>query len=180
MRNAATLLPIAGATVSTTNGYIQITGVPGTYSMTVAAGTYNMTASAPGYTTASATGVTVSTNGTTTQDFFLSPMPILQAAPGATIAAESCGAGSGAIDPGETVTVNLPVRNVGTADTTSLVGTLLPTGGVTSPGAPQVYGVVIAGGPAVARPFTFTASGACGGQITCPSSSRTARATWGW
>ena len=166
VRNAATLLPIAGATVSTTNGYIQITGVPGTYSMTVAAGTYNMTASAPGYTTASATGVTVSTNGTTTQDFLLSPMPIMQAAPGATIAAESCGAGSGAIDPGETVTVNLPVRNVGTANTTSLVGTLLPTGGVTSPGAPQLYGVVIAGGPAVSRPFTFTASGACGGTIT--------------
>jgi subtilisin-like proprotein convertase family protein len=108
----------------------------------------------------------VATNGTTTQDFFLSPTPIMEAAPGAAVVAEACSPASGAIDPGELVTVTLPVRNVGTADTVALVGTLLPGGGVTSPGPAQAYGVVTAGGPDVARPFSFTAAGVCGGTIT--------------
>ncbi len=166
VRNAVTLLPIPGATVSTTDGYSRRTGAPGTYSMTVAAGTYDMAAGAPGFSTDTATGVVVATNGTTTQDFFLSPTPIMEAAPGAAVVAEACTPASGAIDPGELVTVSLPVRNVGTADTVALVGTLLPGGGVTSPGPAQSYGVVAAGGPAVARPFTFTAAGTCGGTIT--------------
>ena len=49
---------------------------------------------------------------------------------------------------------------------TNLVATLQPTGGVTSPGSAQTYGALLAGGPALSRPFTFTASGACGGIIT--------------
>ena len=166
VRNAVTLLPIAGAVVATSDGYTRITDAGGGYTMQVAAGTYDMTASAPGFGSDSETGVVVATNGTTTQDFFLAPTPIMQAAPGAAIAAESCSPTSGAIDPGETVTVTLPVRNVGTADTVALVGTLLPGGGVTSPGAPQSYGVVVAGGSDVARPFSFTASGTCGSTIT--------------
>ncbi len=166
VRNSATLAPIPGATVTTTDGYSRITGAGGTYSMTVAAGTYDMAATAPGYSTDTATGVTVATGGTTTQDFFIEPSPIMQAAPGAAVVADGCSPSNGAIDPGETVTVSLPVRNVGTADTINLVGTLLATGGVTSPGPAQTYGVVVAGGPAVARNFSFTAAGTCGGTIT--------------
>jgi subtilisin-like proprotein convertase family protein len=165
VRNAQSGLPIAGATVQTTNGYIRSTGAPGTYSMDVAAGTYNMIATAPGYGPATASGVTVNNGDTTTQDFFLSPRAIMEAAPGAAVVAESCGTGSGAIDPGETVTVSLPVANVGTASTTNLIGTLLPGAGITSPSGPQSYGVVPVGGTA-ARSFTFTANGSCGGQIT--------------
>lgn len=164
--DAVTLAPISGATVATTDGYVRITGAPGTYSMTVAAATYNMVASAPGYGSATALGVTVSTGGTTTQNFALAPMPILQAGGAGTVAAESCGPSNGAIDPGESVTVSLPVQNVGTANTVNLVGTLLAGGGVTSPGAAQNYGVVVAAGPSVARSFTFTAAGSCGGTIT--------------
>jgi len=166
VRNALTAAPIPGATVQTTNGFVRITDAAGNYSMIVSAGTYDMTASATNYTPDSATGVTVSSGGTTVQDFFLGPIPVVVAAPGAAITAEGCGTGNGAIDPGETVTVSLPVRNVGTANTTSLVGTLLSGGGVTAPGAAQNYGVVLAGGPAVARSFTFTASGSCGGTVT--------------
>ncbi len=165
VRNSQSGLPIPGATVATTNGYVRITGVSGGYSMDVAADTYDMVASAPGYSPDAAFGVTVTNNGTTVQDFFLTPMPIIEAAPGAAVVAESCTPGSGAIDPGETVTVSLPVQNVGTAATVNLIGTLLPGGGVTSPGGPQSYGVVPVGGIA-ARSFTFTASGSCGGQIT--------------
>jgi subtilisin-like proprotein convertase family protein len=163
--NSATSAPIAGATVATTSGFSRITDLTGSYSMKVPSGSYDMVASAPGYSTAVAAGVTVSTGGTTIQNFALSPMPILKAGAGASIAAEGCGTGNGAIDPGETVTVNLPVVNTGTANTVNLVGTLLAGGGVTSPGPAQTYGVVPIGGT-VSRPFTFVASGACGGTLT--------------
>jgi subtilisin-like proprotein convertase family protein len=93
------------------------------------------------------------------------PLPVVSS--GATaLTAESCGPANGAIDPGETVTVNLDLSNVGTANTSSLVATLQATGGVTSPSGPQNYGVVVAGGPAVTRPFTFTAGTTCGQTIT--------------
>lgn len=84
----------------------------------------------------------------------------------ATLTAESCGAGNGVLDPGETVTVNFPLQNIGTSDTTNLMATLQATGGVTDPGAAQGYDAVTAGGAAVSRSFTFTANGACGSTIT--------------
>jgi hypothetical protein len=88
------------------------------------------------------------------------------AAAGSTLLAESCFPTNNAIDPGEAVSVGLALRNAGSADTTNLVATLLASSNVTSPGAPQVYGALSAGGPAISRPFTFTASGNCGGTIT--------------
>ncbi|HEX9940485.1 MAG TPA: carboxypeptidase-like regulatory domain-containing protein, partial [Thermoanaerobaculia bacterium] len=160
--NAATSAPIPGATVVTTNGFSRTSDLTGSYSMKVPAGTYNMMASAPGYSTAVATGVTVSTGGTTVQNFALSPMPILMAAPGAAIGGETCSPSNGAIDPGEAVTVSLPVKNTGTAATVNLVGTLLSGGGVTSPGPAQTYGVVPIGGTG-SKSFTFVAAGTCGG-----------------
>ncbi|HEV8579257.1 MAG TPA: proprotein convertase P-domain-containing protein [Thermoanaerobaculia bacterium] len=163
--NSATSAPIPGATVMTSNGFSRITDAAGTYSMKVPAGTYDMAASAPGYTSAAATGVTVSTGGTTVQSFALGPMPILKSGTGASIVAESCGTGNGAIDPGETVTVSLPVTNTGTAATVNLVGTLLAGGGVTSPGPPQTYGAIPVAGT-VSRSFTFVAAGTCGGTVT--------------
>jgi subtilisin-like proprotein convertase family protein len=92
--------------------------------------------------------------------------PEAQAAPPVTMAAESCLPGNGAPDPDETVTVNFPLANVGTANTTNLVATLLSGGGVLAPSGPQSYGVLIPGGPPVARPFTFTVAGMCGGDLT--------------
>jgi len=91
--------------------------------------------------------------------------PEMQAAPPVTIANESCAPGNGAPDPDETVTVNFPLRNIGTGNTTNLVATLLPGGGVLAPSGPQTYGVLIPGGPTVARPFTFTVTGMCGGNL---------------
>jgi len=43
---------------------------------------------------------------------------------------------------------------------------LLAAGGILSPSGPQTYGVVSANGAPVAQPFTFTASGTCGGTNT--------------
>ena len=81
-----------------------------------------------------------------------------------TLAAETCP--NGVVDPAETVTVNFGLKNTGTANTTNLVATLLATGGILSPGGPQTFGTLIAGGSALALPFTFTASGSCGGTNT--------------
>jgi len=71
------------------------------------------------------------------------------------ITAESCGPGDNAPEPGETITINLPLTNTGTTATTNLVGTLQATGGVTSPSSPQSYGAMAVGTNA-SRPFTFT------------------------
>jgi uncharacterized repeat protein (TIGR01451 family) len=107
-------------------------------------------------------------NGTNLINALVGPIALRPqiVAASSTLLAEGCAPTNGAIDPGETVTVNFFLQNIGTGNTSNLVATLLATGGVTSASSPQTYGVVVAGGAAVARPFTFTANGACGGTIT--------------
>ena len=73
---------------------------------------------------------------------------------------------NGLIDPGETVTLLFALRNANGTNTVSLVATLLATNGITSPSAPQNYGVLTARAPSTSRPFTFTASGTNGQTIT--------------
>jgi uncharacterized repeat protein (TIGR01451 family) len=51
-------------------------------------------------------------------------------------------------------------------DTSDLVATLLPGGGITSPSGPQSYGVLKANDHSVPRLFSFTASGTNGQRIT--------------
>ena len=80
------------------------------------------------------------------------------------LAIESCT--NNAVDPGETVTMNFGLINVGSANTTKLMATLQAAGGVTSPSGTQDYGVLVAGGSAVTQSFSFTASGSCGGIVT--------------
>ena len=53
---------------------------------------------------------------------------------GIPVAAESCPPGNGAVDPGETVTVNFGLANGGSASTTNLVATLQESGGVSGSG----------------------------------------------
>src|SRR4030095_15597237 len=79
------------------------------------------------------------------------------------LVAESCL--NGGIDPNELVTVNLGLRNVGSANTTNLVATLQGSGGVTSPSGPQSYGAVSLGGGFATRTFSFVPSGSCGGNL---------------
>jgi subtilisin-like proprotein convertase family protein len=112
-------------------------------------------------------------NGDTTDQHFAlvatnvvaTPAAVL-AGGGATITAESCAPGNGVADPGETVTVDFTLSNIGTAATSNLVATLQATGGVTSPSAAQNYGALASGGGSAARSFTFTATGTCGGLVT--------------
>ena len=81
------------------------------------------------------------------------------------LGAEDCAPSNGAIDPGETVTVNLSLRNVGTASTSNIVATLTAGGGVVPMSGPQNYGVLPVGGAEVSRPFTFQCTAPCGGNV---------------
>jgi hypothetical protein len=85
---------------------------------------------------------------------------------GAALTAENCPPGNGEIDPGETVTVNFALQNIGTVQTTNLVATLIESGGVVSPSGPINFGALPPGGIATSRPFTFIAVGNCGDTIT--------------
>ena len=85
---------------------------------------------------------------------------------GTLLVSENCTPTNGAIDPGETVTVNFALQNAGGVATTNLVATLLTAGGVIFPSAPQTYGVLAGGGSTVSQSFSFTATGVCGGTIT--------------
>jgi hypothetical protein len=82
----------------------------------------------------------------------------------ATLLSEGCAPANGAADPGELVTVNFALKNVGTAPTTNLVATLLATNGVAAPGSPQSYGAMTVGA-SVTHSFSFIASGSCGAII---------------
>jgi hypothetical protein len=95
----------------------------------------------------------------------LTPAPAISVG-GYAVTNESCVTANGAVDPGETVTVDFTLQNLGTADTTNLEVTLLQTNGVVDPSVKQEVGALVANGAAVKVPFTFTAAGSCGDTIT--------------
>ena len=134
-------------------------GVAGACTVTVAATSIN------------SVGVPNGSNGLT-QDFALvvdnavGTGPPVIALMGAALAAENCLPTNGVIDPGETVTVNFTLQNIGTVNTTNLIATLQAASGIESAGEPAIYGALPAGGAPVSQPFTFTAGGVCGGTIT--------------
>lgn len=90
----------------------------------------------------------------------LPPRPVVMGGDAALLT-ESCP--NGALDPGETVTMNFALVNVGVANTTNLVATLLSSGGITAPSGPRTYGVLAAKGGPSSQPFSFVATGTCGG-----------------
>jgi uncharacterized repeat protein (TIGR01451 family) len=92
------------------------------------------------------------------------PAPRIVAA-GAILTAESVLPPNATVDANETVTMSLSLQNIGSADAANVVATLQPTGGVSSPSGPQVYGALAYSGAGVSRPFTFTANGTNGGAL---------------
>lgn len=157
---------IANATVSA-GPFLRSSNGSGVYNIDpIGSGTYTVAVSAPGYASATVPGVTITTGNTTIQNVQLVPQNLLEGGT-VSITAESCAPGNSALDPGETVTVNLPIVNNGGAGatTTNLVATLQATGGVASPSGPQNYGAVAQGAPPVVRPFTFTVSQTCGNFV---------------
>lgn len=78
---------------------------------------------------------------------------------GWTLTAESCTMPDGLVEPGEPVTLNIALQNVGTANSSQqLIATLQASGGVISPSSFQDYGRLSANGPSVLRSFSFTAA----------------------
>ncbi|MGH9760560.1 MAG: S8 family serine peptidase, partial [Blastocatellia bacterium] len=95
------------------------------------------------------------------------PQPFLQAGT-TSLVSESCTPANGVLDTGETVTVSFCAQNTGGADTTNAVGTLMASGGVTSPGPAQTYGVLHSAGAAVCKNFSFRVDPSlqCGSPVT--------------
>lgn len=162
--NCESGLGVPGATVSIDGNLYGATGAGGTFTTQLPPGTFNVSAGATNFTGAS-TSATITNGNTTIVNLCITPTPVI-VTDGSALVAESCSPESNAIDPNETVTVDFSLKNVGATNTTNLVATLLPTGGVTSPSGPQNYGVLTVGGPSVSRSFTFTAdSVSCGSNI---------------
>lgn len=158
--------PIQGAIVTVTGGFTRISNASGLASFTTAPGTFTVSATRPGYSTGT-TGATVVDGSTTVVGLCITGVPVMSAGTSG-LTSETCSAPNSAIDPGESVAVSLCVQNTGGADTVALVGTLQATGGVTSPGPGQSYGVVTAGGAAVCANHDFVASAGltCGAGLT--------------
>jgi hypothetical protein len=131
-------------------------GVSGSYTVTVTANNIN-SVGVPGAA------------GAVNQDFALVvynsgsvPAPV---AAGSILAGTSGTCANGAINPGETVTVDLIIQNAGPAGTTNLVATLLAGNGIAFPSGPQTYGA-LASGAMRTNAYSFIADGVCGGSIT--------------
>ena len=77
--DASTQLAVNGATVTLSTGATATTNPSGVYQFaSIAAGTYSVTAAKAGYTSNTASGVVVTSGGTTTQDFALTaPAPTI-------------------------------------------------------------------------------------------------------
>ncbi len=163
--NSVTGQPIPDAVITFNSAYSRQTGTPGNYSALLLPGTINVLITAHGYVSQSVQ-IGLSNGAVITQNFVLQPKAVIDA--GSTgLTAESCGVNQ-SIEPGETVTISLPLRNTGAADINNVTATLQATGGVTNPSAAQGYGNLPVGGSFVTRSFTFTASPnlSCGGNIT--------------
>jgi hypothetical protein len=109
------------------------------------------------------------------QDFALivsnaneAPVSVLQGT-SVTVTAESLAPANNSPDPGETVTVDLAIQEVGTANSGIVTATLQNSGGIVPVTATaQNYGTMDLGSAAVSRSFQFSvpAATACGGSIT--------------
>ncbi len=164
--NASNNLPIQNAKVTANAVYSRSTNSAGSYgNLLVLPNSYTVTASAKGFRSQTF-NLTVADGQTLTQNFALSPTAVLENS-GTNLTAESC-AVNNAVEPAETVTMNIALRNTGSRNTTNLSARLLVSGGVLNPSAAQNYGSLIVNGASVSRPFTFTASPnlTCGGAIT--------------
>jgi len=78
---------------------------------------------------------------------------------------------TGVIYSNDTVTILMGLRDISGSNASNLVATLVLANGVTSNGIPNFvssnsYGTLIQNGPTVSRPFTFTAEGSNGQNIT--------------
>ena len=82
----------------------------------------------------------------------------------AAIATESCQPANGVPDPGETIGVNVTLRNYGSAGTANFVATLEASDGVIPVTPSQNYGIIPSEGT-VSKRFALMTTGVCGGTV---------------
>lgn len=176
--DAVTRVPIENARIAIfpdgdrgISPYLRTTGPEGeTPTLKIAPRLYRADAAASGYRPETAEFSASGGPGIPTfvVTVLLEPAPVFASAE-TRVAAESCRTDN-AIDPGETVTLDITLRNTGAADASELTAELLERGGVLNPSDPQNYGALPAGGPppGVSRPFTFSVSPnlRCGRPLT--------------
>ncbi|MFO1475853.1 MAG: hypothetical protein U1F98_04290 [Verrucomicrobiota bacterium] len=90
------------------------------------------------------------------------PPPIV--ADGISVVSGNCSATNQSVNPGETVMVNVGLKNHGVVPVTNLVALLLGTNGVLYPSGTGNYGTLDTNGSG-SQPFNFVAQAACGGSI---------------
>ncbi|REJ76381.1 MAG: hypothetical protein DWQ47_12300 [Acidobacteria bacterium] len=164
--NADSNAPVEGAIIRLERGFQRSSDANGDYGPhRVPTGSYSATIVARGYLPAEA-DIDLSSGGSLRRDFALIPTAVLEDLP-IRIVSEACST-DGAIEPGEQVTVLIPLRNTGERDTVALTATLLASGGVEDPSPPQNYGALSSGGGTAEREFAFTASSGlkCGERLS--------------
>jgi hypothetical protein len=185
--NAVTGGPVASApvaaTVSVTQTFTAMTDANGYYIMRLLGGSYNMTAGPllPGYpTSATANGVNVTVNMTTTQNFQLNPVPYLVESSAAVTDPGPGGNGNGYFEPGETVNLWNSLLNSGAITATNVTGVLTSTTTGVTIVTPNASYPNIAAGQVATNTTAFRVSLAP--NVTCGSVldfSETATATQG-
>ena len=163
--NAKTGEAIADARVTANAVYSRRTYETGNFGkILLVPNTYILEVSAKGFRSQTVT-VTIADGANVTQNFALEPTAVLQNSQ-IEITAESCSLNN-AIEPGETVTVEIPLQNTGAIDAENLTATLLETDAVLNPSKAQDYGKLAANGEIISRPFSFTASNDlnCGDEL---------------
>jgi hypothetical protein len=120
--DGATGLPLSNAVVRTADGYIRTTGGSGTYSMSVSPANYSVTASALNHRFVTVSGVAVPNGGTVTQNFVLSPAPVLTLS--SSVVDDSLGNNNGAIDVNECIGLKIVLQNTGATNASTVAAML--------------------------------------------------------
>ncbi len=157
--------PIQNAIVRASD-YLRTTNEFGQYgNLLLLPGNYNLTATARGFRPKTVT-VSVSNGQTLIQNFSLEPTAVLEIQ-NTELLLESC-VTNGSAEPGETVTMDIRLKNTGMKATQNLTASLRSSGGVINQSSPQNYGILLPNAEGIARPFTFTVSPdlICGSEIT--------------
>ncbi len=166
--NCATGAVISGASIYATGGFNRLSGAGGTFSLTASPATYGISASKFGFLTSNTQSITVGNGQTQTANICLTPTAVFSTAANPQIVSESCAVANGIPDPGEQVTVSLPLQNTGASAVSNLTVTLQSSGGITSSGGAQNYGAIAANGGSATRNFSFTVDPnlSCGSTVT--------------
>jgi hypothetical protein len=171
--SCATGAPLAGVLVTLSNGFAGASDATGHYSISVPAGSYTATSASTDRNCASSTpasaSVSVSSAGTTTQNFCMTGSSNLQYNSLA-VDDSAAGNGNGIVNANECFSLNVGVRNHGCANETAIAATLTTsTAGVTVTQGTASYSDLAIDASAVnSSPFQVQTSNSfvCGTQIS--------------